>query len=176
MKRKLLILLFGVLGYVGYTQDCPSPISPLDGDTNVGIDASISWQAVAGVSGYEIRLGTTDGGSEIAEVTVGNATTYNPPLGLPADTIIYVTIVLRFFGQGGSSDDVICDSYSFRTESITTLPSCTQIVNPADGATDVSVFTNISWEYAFSATGYRITMGTTPGGFDILNGFDVGNT
>ena len=141
--------------------------------TNVPVNATIAWESVDGIPGYRIRIGITPGGSEILEQSVGNSTSFTPPLGLPENTQIYVTIILDFLFQG--SQDIVCPSKSFSTEDVTTAPGCTSIRNPLDGADNVSVFTNISWFYAPTANGYYVTLGTSPGGNDILPQTDVGN-
>jgi surface protein len=56
-----------------------------------------------------------------------------------------------------------------------TLPPCTQLTTPINGATGVSTSTNISWSPSSGATGYKLTIGTTPGGTQILNNANVGN-
>jgi gliding motility-associated-like protein len=171
MKKLLRFLTFFIAVY-GYAQDCPDLLNPINGATNVPVDATITWEAVAGVPAYEIRLGTTDGGNDIANAVVGSATSFTPPLGLPENTEIFVTIVLSFFGQGGI-DDIVCDSQSFTTEDVTTPPDCTQMIVPADGATGVSVFTNISWLYAPRATSYDISIGTASGLGDLYMVNDI---
>ena len=175
LKKLLLIFTFG-LSFVSFAQDCPALLIPANGAANVPVNTGITWETVDGVPGYQIRLGTTPGGSEITDVVVGSATTYTPPLGLPENTEIFVTIVLSFFSQSGGSEDIVCVGQSFTTEDVTTAPACTQLRNPEDNAVDVSVFTNISWDYAPTATGYRITIGTAPGLGDIEIGLNVGNT
>ncbi|MEZ4794607.1 MAG: T9SS type B sorting domain-containing protein [Flavobacteriaceae bacterium] len=153
-------------------QDCPDLLNPLQGATNVPVDTSISWETVVGVTGYIISLGTTPGGSEIVnDQPVGNDPNFTPPLGLPESSTIYVTITLFFFDQ----DDIVCASQSFTTENVVTVPECTQLLNPENGATGVNVATNLRWGYAPRATGYRITIGTLPGAGDIANQLDVGN-
>ncbi len=54
-------------------------------------------------------------------------------------------------------------------------PSCVSVTSPTDGAIDVDENEDISWGNATGApTGYLISIGTTPGGTDILNAFDAG--
>lgn len=173
LKKLLFIFVFLQIGH-NYAQSCPSLISPINGENNVPVDTSIIWNSVDGIPGYRVRLGTTPGGSEISEQSVGSATSYNPPLGLPENTTIYVTIVLDFLFQG--SNDIVCSSQSFTTEDVIVPPNCTTFRNPQQGAINVSVFSNISWEYAATATGYRISIGTTTGNDDIVSNVDVGNT
>ncbi len=172
MAKKLINTIILLLTIMAYGQDCPSLTAPLDGATNVPVDATISWNGVTGVPGYDIELGTTPGGSEILSTSVGSATSFTPPLGLPEDTQIYVTITLFFFNQ----PNITCTTETFRTGSVTAPPPCTTLQSPVDGATNVNGATNISWGYAPTATGYTISMGTTPGGTDLANNVDVGNT
>lgn len=58
------------------------------------------------------------------------------------------------------------------------VPNCNSTLSsPANGATNVPVTTNsISWTPATGIpTGYKLRVGTTPGGFNIINNIDVGN-
>ncbi len=157
----------------GISQECPSPVltSPSDGDINVPVDTNISWTPVVGVASYLIAIGSFPGGDDIiSERNIGSAPNYTPPLGLPENTDVYVTISLFFF-QGGIST-VICGSETFRTENVTTIPPCTTINRPIDGEVDVNPATNISWDYSPTATGYILSIGTTPGGSELLNNVD----
>ncbi|WP_442787770.1 GEVED domain-containing protein [Flavobacterium suncheonense] len=56
----------------------------------------------------------------------------------------------------------------------TTVPPCTILSNPGNGATGVNSGV-IFWSSAAGASGYKLNVGTTPGGTDILNMTDVGN-
>ena len=173
MRRWLFYIFCFLITLHSFGQECPNLLEPLPGSTNVSINTSISWEKVIGITGYIINIGTTPGGGEIIlEQPVGSDTTYTPPLGLPENTLIYVTITLFFFDQ----NNIVCPSQSFTTEDVTTVPDCTQLTVPLDGAENVNVGTNISWSYAPRALGYRITLGTSPGLGDIINNLDVGNT
>ncbi len=170
-----LLTLFTGLGAAG--QICPSPVltSPLDGAVNVPVDADISWNQVPNVPGYIISLGTTPGGTDLLdEKFVGSATTYNPPVGLPENTTIHVTITLFDFQNGNI--EIPCESESFTTTSITEAPACAQLNVPSNGQTDVNPATNLSWGYVPGAIGYRLTIGTSPGGGEILPTTDLQNT
>ncbi len=171
----LFVLIF-FLSQVGLSQECPSQVltSPLNGAVNVPVDANISWNQVANIPGYIISLGTTPGGTDILnDEFVGSATTYNPPLGLPENTQIYVTITLFDFQNGNI--EIPCVSESFTTAAITTIPECTSLNTPSNGAVDVNPSSNISWQYRAGAIGYRLTMGTSPGASDLLNNEDLNN-
>ncbi|MBK7223402.1 MAG: DUF285 domain-containing protein [Saprospiraceae bacterium] len=54
-------------------------------------------------------------------------------------------------------------------------PQCTALSSPANGSTNISLATNISWSASPSATGYKLTISTTSGGTNILNNQDLGN-
>ncbi|MEN1785910.1 MAG: T9SS type B sorting domain-containing protein [Bacteroidota bacterium] len=164
--KKLTLLLALWVTLVASGQDCTTMVAPGNGATNVAVDATITWQAIPGVPSYRIILGSSSGADDIADTTVGSATSYNAPLGLPENTTIYVTIILDFFtGQA----DVFCPVGSFTTEDVTTPPNCTTMTTPGNGASDVSVFTNIAWNHAPTATSYDLLVGTAAGLGDIAD-------
>lgn len=61
----------------------------------------------------------------------------------------------------------------FRTEDVTTSPLCTHISAPADGATEVVTVTPIIWDYAPTANGYLLSLGTTSGGTEIVDNVTI---
>jgi len=100
MQKKLLHILILGLGQLCYAQQCPIITNPLDEATDVSTDTSISWQAVEDAEGYFLLVGTTPGGRDIIDrVDVGNKTTYEPPDGLPGNTVIYVKVTV-YFAEG----------------------------------------------------------------------------
>ena len=172
MLSRLYIFLVLLMGLSTYAQECPNMVFPANGATNVPLNATIDWESVDGVPSYNITLGTTPGGDDILSSQFAGGSSYTPPLGLPANTTIYVTITLFFFNQ----PNITCPSTTFTTEPLTAIPNCTQVTNPPDMAADINPNTNISWQYAYGATGYFLSLGTTPGGTELLNNLDVGNT
>ena len=56
------------------------------------------------------------------------------------------------------------------------IPLCTQLVAPLNGATNVPVNTNLSWEPTLYARGYRLTVRTDPGNVTIVNNEVVTST
>ncbi|ULC59074.1 T9SS type B sorting domain-containing protein [Flaviramulus sp. BrNp1-15] len=151
-------------------QTCPRLTSPTNGSTNVPVNTTITWNNVDGATGYIINIGTFSGGGDLISTQTGT-NFYTPPLGLPDNTEIFVTITLFFFDQ----PDVVCQTESFFTEDITTAPNCTNLIRPSNGAVNINVGANISWNYAIGATGYFISVGTTSGSGDLINNLDVGN-
>jgi len=62
----------------------------------------------------------------------------------------------------------------------TNPPTCSVLNLPVDGATDIGIFGDFTWDAAFGApSGYYLYLGTDGGGIsdptDVYNGFDVGN-
>lgn len=151
---------------------CTTLASPLNGASNVAINTNISWNAAANTDGYYLTLGTASGANDILDtMDVGNVTMYDLPSDLPENTVIFVTIVpYNSFGSAAS-----CTDESFTTETLPTVPNCTNLSAPLNNATDVILSSNISWNTVSNADGYYLTMGTTSGGNDILDAMDVGN-
>lgn len=171
MRKVFLFCLILFSSALAYAQlSCPLLTSPLNGSTNVPVDTRITWNGIVGAPAYLISIGTSPGGVDILNnKNVGNATSYQPPQGLPEQTDIYVTITIFFF----NAENMVCNTEMFRTEDVTEPPSCTQIRLPLDDATNVNIATPISWDYAPTATGYRLTLGTSLGASDILDNQEI---
>jgi hypothetical protein len=57
----------------------------------------------------------------------------------------------------------------------TAPPSCTTITSPTSGANGVNPDGILNWNVISAATGYKVRVGTSPGGSDIVNNVDAGN-
>ncbi len=153
--------------------DCTSLSNPLNGAVDIVVSTDLSWDPVSNADSYIISVGTTPGGVDILNnINVGNVTTYDLVDDLPENTLIYVTII----PTNDVGDAIGCVEESFTTEFIPVPPGCTNLSLPIDGATDVDITTNLTWDAVADATGYLLTVGTTPGGNEILNQVDVNNT
>ena len=151
---------------------CSTLTTPAPGATNVDINQDLFWASAPGATGYKLTVGTSPtNGSIVNNLDVGLVTTYNPANPLPFGTTIYVKIV----PYNNLGDAVGCTNQSFTTEG-DVAPSCTQMNDPANGATGVSVDAIIYWAHsAGNQTGYKISIGTTLNGTNIANLVDVGN-
>jgi hypothetical protein len=158
-------------GNWGFVQ-CTNIVDPANGDTNVPVTSAINWEPAAGSpTAYLLMVGTTPGGTDIVNQDVGNVLTFDPPGNLPFGTTIYVTVI----GYNANGPATGCTEESFTTVSAP-VPNCTSLTSPTNGATNVEITTALSWASATGGpTGYRLTVGTTPGGTQILNNVDVGN-
>jgi gliding motility-associated-like protein len=171
VKRSLNIVSL-LVGLISLSQECPGISYPQDGTTDVPVDATLTWPAVEGINGYLISLGTTPGGTDIVNNrAIGQNNFYTAPVGLPENSDIYTTLSLVPF----DGPPIACPGITFRTKDVTTPPPCTILIAPDDNAFNVTVVTDITWQYAATATGYKLCIGTAPGGLDILDNLYVGN-
>ncbi len=90
-------------------------------------------------------------------------------------------IMIRFRGivGGGGGDtwssDIAIDLIEVTGNSSAQPPSCTNPVDPVDGATDVLVTTDITWDAVPDADGYKIYIGFDYPPANLENGTDLGN-
>ena len=152
---------------------CTTLSSPLSGDTGVPVNAILSWNSAASATGYKLTVGTVSGGTDILNAfDVGDVLFYNLPSNLPESTTIYVSIT----PYNLDGDALACQEESFNTFAPNVLrPICTMLTSPMAGDIRVPLETDLFWDPISNATGYKLTIGTTSGGTDILNEFDVGN-
>lgn len=172
MSKRLLYIGLFLLGLSARSQQCPVISYPLNGDVDIPVDATIGWPAVEGINGYLLSLGTVPGGTDILNrETLGVSNSYSAATGFPDNTEIFVSLSLILF----DGPPLSCEVTRFRTVDVTTAPPCTYLVAPDNNAANVTIITEISWKYAPTATGYILSIGTTPGGVDLLENRDVGN-
>ena len=171
-KNLLLIRNDITLNVTSPAESCVNLTSPLDGSTNVPLNEVITWSENFGACGYYISAGTTPGGTDILNnADIGDVDNFAFPTNLPPNTQIYITITPYYY----SGNALTCAEESFTTGTTTVIPDCTILSSPLDGELDVALETDISWDDIANADGYRLTIGTTSGGTDILNDFNVGN-
>ena len=146
--------------------------SPSDGATDVSVSADLSWSPVATATGYKVSIGTSSGATDVVNnEDVGNVLTYNPSIDFLSNTTYYVTIT----AYNSAGDATGCVETSFTTETVVVIPLCTELTIPSNGATNVSVDSNLSWLSVATATGYKVSIGTSSGATDVVNNEDVGN-
>lgn len=147
---------------------CPVVSSPAATATGVSLTPSITWAAVNNATGYRISMGTTPGGTDILNnQDVGNVTTYAITTALDYEKQYYYKV--SSYNGGVSSTG--CAERSFTTRTI----SCPTVTAPASGVTGLSTTPTITWDAVTGATTYKLTVGTTSGGTDVINNQDLGN-
>lgn len=172
MQRELLFFLWFGLASVLQGQDCSSLTAPRDGETNVAVDTRVAWSEIPDIIGFVVSFGTTPGGGDIIRNrSSGLNNFYVPETGLPGDTQIYVTISYYKAGQ----DFTTCATETFRTAAVTSRPGCSTLTEPRNNAVNIAAETKLEWNYVPTATGYLLSVGTTPNGTDVFDALDVGN-
>lgn len=112
---------------------------------------------------------TFSGELDAASATTANASKTVTAVLNPSQTV-YIAV-----GQWGTPNGLNFNVTSFSAVPLVNPPSCVALSNPTNGATNISS-AQISWPAATGVPdGYKLNVGTTSGGTDVLNLFDVGN-
>lgn len=149
---------------------CTNVTAPANAATAQSLTPIIKWDTAIGATSYLLNLGTTSGGTNVMNgVDVGNVVSYTVPTASPLlyGTTYYTTVTPKSsFGNATG-----CTEFNFTTKNI----GCPTVSAPAANAISQSLTPTITWASVTDATGYRISMGTTSGGTDVMNNVDVGN-
>jgi hypothetical protein len=125
---------------------------------------------------------STDGGATWTNLTTYNAANTPSNLGTTATfnipTVTSNSVKFAFYGTSGSVTegqdiDFFIDDFQIQTIPLA-APICSASVTAVPNANCGNEATVISWTAAAGADGYKLTIGTTAGGSDILNNFVVG--
>ena len=140
---------------------------PNDGATNVSVSIDLSWTAGVDANSHDVYLGTNysavaDANNSSAEF-MGNVgtTSYSPVSDLDYSTTYYWAI-----DELDVNDVVIAygDIWSFTTETDPngggSAPGPASNPSPTDGATNVSITSDLSWTGDVNATGHDVYFGT----------------
>ncbi len=137
--------------------------------TSTATTESVSWTMANPAPAYDIYYSTTNTAPTSASTpnVVGATGTTATLINLAPLTTYYVWVRSRC----SSSDQGLWVA----GPSFTTKTFCPVVSAPASSAVNVPVTPTFTWAANADATGYRITIGTTSGGTDVLNNADVGN-
>ncbi len=138
------------------TMISPSPDTALTSATT-----TFTWNAgLAGTTAYYLWIGTTPGGYDLANMgpfTGTSATVTLPTNGAP----IYVR--LWTFFNGGATQLYSDSTYS------EFVPTAAAITSPSNGSTLASASTTFILSHPADVTSYYLWIGTTFGGYDLVN-------
>lgn len=137
--------------------------------TSTSVDTSWTASTSNPANGYEIYYDTsntppTDTTTPILTNITGTSQVIS---GLQPSTTYYLWIRSNC-GTGSQS-------LWYGGNSITTLTFCPTVTAPANGANGQSTTPTISWNAVTGATGYTLTVGSSPGASDVMGGVDLGN-
>jgi gliding motility-associated-like protein len=157
---------------------CPTSYSITNGQTNVNVNlGGISWTSVSSQTEYFVSIGIIPGGTDFVNDYFNNTSEYFDLTGLTFaySTTYYLTIRVRDQSTGTSNSN--CTSIQFTTQPApAVVPTCTTLIFPSSGSTNIAINSDVSWTAIANATGYFISIGTTSGGTDFVNNFDNGNS
>ena len=148
---------------------CLTPVSPTAVPTS--FTSAISWvaPATAPANGYEIYYSTVNTApTNATAASVTNITATTLTINNLTSSTLYYYWVRSVCSANEKSDWTSVANF-------TTLSFCPSVTAPATAATGVSLTPTITWTALTEATGYKLTVGTTAGGTDILNNIDLGN-
>ena len=135
-------------------------IAPLDGQVAVTSAQTFRWDAIAQAQSYTFQIGTR---ADLADVVNSGETmrTWWTTPALPADTRLYARVSTKIAGNWYS-----------QTIEFASAPTSV-LVYPYAGASDTSASETFQWTGITDAQAYRLDVGTTPGGSDIVESGDT---
>jgi len=132
--------------------------SPANGATDVSVNADLSWTAGSGSTSRDVYFGTSSPGTYRGNQT---ATTYDTGT-MANDTTYYWRI--DEINAGGTTTGVV---WNFTTSAAPVAGQASN-PNPSNGATNVSIMTDLSWTPGTGSTSSDVYFGTTsPGDFQV---------
>jgi len=141
-------------------------IYPTSGQLEVDVSRPFQWTSVPGSQAYQLQVGTSAGASDVFDSGIITTTSVAVP-NLPAAQTLYARV--RAIPAGWST---ALTSRFPRGTYVTFRPdldvSGATFTYPAAGST-AEADTPISWERDSLARNYRLTIGTTAGGRDLLD-------
>jgi hypothetical protein len=135
-----------------------------------------------GTDDFVYVLMSTDGGATWTNLTTYNAANTPSNLGATATfnipTVTSNAVKFAFYGTSGSANegqdiDFFIDDFEIQTIPLA-APVCSATVTAVPNASCGNEATVISWSASAGADGYKLTIGTTAGGSNILNNLVVG--
>ena len=146
--------------YTAFTPTAAEIHTPVAGSVLTSKDVRFLWDGV-NAQGYELLIGTTEGGDDILNHSQGGSPGYVDVTGLPDDGS---TVYVRF----GTFKDGYWGYVSYEYMGYTHIPEVAEIHTPAAGSVLTSKDVRFLWN-GINAQGYELLIGTTEGGDDILN-------
>lgn len=127
-----------------------------------------SWTGIAvfgSCNGSSLTQGMgTDGSTTSSDVSITASANLAP------GQTVYIAV-----GQWGTPNDLDFDVTSFSVAALNEVPPCATVTNPTNNSIGAALKPAIKWTTVPSTSGYKINLGTTSGGTDVLNNVDAGN-
>ena len=141
----------------------PQFVHPTDGAVAVNPSAPFAWTPPANSTAHQLFVGTTPGANDLFDS--GQIVATNVAVtGLPTTGTLYARVMSSVGGIWRHTD------IAFTLESTPTLPS---MIAPLNGAANFHTAFPFEWSATPLARGYRLTIGTTPGGIDLHDSGEI---
>jgi hypothetical protein len=144
------------INLAGATLSVPSLNAPADGATGVAISPTLSWNAVACASGYDIQVATDPTFTNLVTNVSGNLTTTLDIGPLAGST-------LHYWRARATRGAIVGNWSAIRT--FTTLfppPPVPILSTPVNNATAQALTTILTWLPSVGAASYRVQVSTNP--------------
>jgi RHS repeat-associated protein len=136
--------------------------APTSGATNVDLTQALQWTTGSGGQAYYLKVGSSLGASNYVNSGETQQTSYWPCPTIPAGQLVYASIQTKF-GTVWKTNDITF------TASTVAHACGASLAFPANGATNVDLTQGFSWVAVPHTTVYKLTVGTTAGGADVVN-------
>ncbi|MFH0990824.1 MAG: fibronectin type III domain-containing protein [bacterium] len=133
----------------------PSPIEPSDGATGVSTSPTLKWGEVTGADTYDLQVSTKSDFSSVDVLDKQRLKSTSDNLSRLTENTTYYWRVRATNGAGSSNWS---STVSFKTQ--LSLPATPTILEPADGATEVSTSPTLKWNSAVGADTYDLQVST----------------
>ena len=160
---RLWSVISGTLEYNDYTYTegtfaAAAMTSPAPGSTLTGSSTTFTWTAGSGAAAYYLFVGTTPGGYDL--VNIGPTAATSATVKLPTNG---ATIYVRLWSV--ISGTLEYNDYTYTEETF----AAAAMTSPAPGSTLTGSSTTFTWTAGSGAAAYYLFVGTTPGGYDLVN-------
>ena len=150
--------------HIAFNVVAPATLMPTE-DARGYFDRNIplSWRAVAGAEFYSLDIGTSPGGKDLFQSGEIDGCSVRLPQLLPVNLMLHARLWTKIHGQ-----------WLFRDHTIR-LMSRAKLKEPVEGGV-LGDEHRFSWDPAEAAEAYRLSVGTEPGGHNLLDKLATTNT
>ncbi|MBA4312452.1 MAG: hypothetical protein C0417_07460 [Chlorobiaceae bacterium] len=129
-------------------------LTPSNGSVNIPTSGSLTWQASANATGYDVYLGTIN--PPVTKVSSNQSATNYSYSGLNNSTVYYWKVVSR-----NSVDTTIATGSPWGFTTIISAPGTFSLVSPADSSINLPISGTLSWQTSANAASYDVYLGIT---------------
>ncbi len=133
---------------------------PSDGQQGVDTTKPFTWNLVGGAQAYRVTVGTSAGGTDVADSGSLPATQSSWLMAVLPPTSM--TLYARFYSE-------ISGQWQYQDISFTAASTGVAFTYPTAGEQNVDPTQAFTWTTTSASQNYDLTIGTTPGGDDVVN-------